>query len=121
VEGEGGEEEEHITEGVEGEGGRGEGGGGVLNEELRSKGEDRMGKTAGNWQERERERESMILMRLGSEEKKRKVWQNKGKLKGKETWIEEDLTWEERRVRWKMMQWVRKRKKEPRTGPDLSC
>lgn len=41
----------------------------------------------------------MVVVRVGTEEKKKMIWRNKWKLKGQKIWIEEDLTWEERRVR----------------------
>lgn len=49
-------------------------------------------------------------MKLESE-MKRKIMRNKWKLRGEEVWIEEDLTWEERRLRWKMRQFAIKKEK----------
>lgn len=40
-----------------------------------------------------------MVVRVGTEEKKKMIWRNKWKLKGQRIWIEEDLTWEERRVK----------------------
>jgi len=38
---------------------------------------------------------------VGSTEEKKKIMQNKVKLRGGEKiWIEDDLTWEERKIRW---------------------
>jgi len=48
------------------------------------------------------EKGMLLLVKLKSEEMKRKVLIGRGKLKGKEIWIEEDLTWEERRIRWRI-------------------
>lgn len=45
------------------------------------------------------ERGEMILVKLKDEEMKREVMRNKGKLKGKEIWIEEDLIFRERRIK----------------------
>lgn len=35
---------------------------------------------------------------------KKEILRNKRKLKGKEVWIRENLTWEKRRIRWKIRQ-----------------
>jgi len=50
------------------------------------------------------ERGCMIRVRVGSEEEKRRIWKNKGKLRGGEVWLEDDLTWEQRRIRGKLRQ-----------------
>jgi len=44
----------------------------------------------------------MVWLRLEREEDKRLVWENKKKLKGRNIWIEEDLSWKEREVRRKL-------------------
>ncbi|EZA53800.1 hypothetical protein X777_06864, partial [Ooceraea biroi] len=44
----------------------------------------------------------MILVTLGSIEERNKIMEGKRKLKGSNIWIEEDLSWEERRERWVM-------------------
>jgi len=49
-------------------------------------------------------RGSMWVVRVGSEEERRRIVQNKWKLKGEEVRIEEDLTWEERRIKWRIRQ-----------------
>jgi len=41
------------------------------------------------------------ITKVSSEEEKRKM-QNKWRLKGEKVWKEEDLTWEEMRMRWKI-------------------
>jgi len=46
----------------------------------------------------------IVIVKVGSEEEKKGIMQSKRKLRGEEVWIEEDLTWEERRVRWKIRQ-----------------
>lgn len=43
---------------------------------------------------------SMILVEVGSEKERRKVLENKDKLKSGEIWIEKHLPWRERRVKW---------------------
>jgi len=48
------------------------------------------------------EKGRLVVVRLMSEDMRRRVLRNKGKLKGGEIWIEEDLTWEERKKRWKI-------------------
>ncbi|KAL6264209.1 hypothetical protein P5V15_004292 [Pogonomyrmex californicus] len=58
------------------------------------------------------ERRDMV-MKITNEVMKKKILTNKWKLKGGETWIEEDLTWEEKRIKWKIRQAaLRKRAKE---------
>ncbi|XP_032689113.1 golgin subfamily A member 6-like protein 22 [Odontomachus brunneus] len=47
-----------------------------------------------------KEKGEMVIVRMTSEEVKRRILESKWKLKGKDVWIEEDLTWEERRIRW---------------------
>lgn len=49
----------------------------------------------------------VIVVKLESEEEKMQVLKNKSKLKGEKTFIERDLTWEERRVQEKINRWVR--------------
>jgi len=57
----------------------------------------------------------MVIVKIGSEEEKKGIMQNKWRLKGEEVWIEEDLTWEERKVRWKIRQLaIREEAKEKR-------
>lgn len=46
----------------------------------------------------------MVLVRLKTEEDKRKILENKRKIKKKEIWIEEDLTFGERKMKWKLRQ-----------------
>lgn len=43
---------------------------------------------------------SMVLVEVGSKKERRNVLESKSKLKGEEIWIEGDLTWRERRVKW---------------------
>jgi len=61
------------------------------------------------------DRGGILIVKVSSKEKKRRILQNKWKLKGEEMWIEEDLTWEERRMKWKIRQFaIRKEIKEKR-------
>ncbi|XP_011706307.1 PREDICTED: golgin subfamily A member 6-like protein 22, partial [Wasmannia auropunctata] len=55
-----------------------------------------------------REKGDMVVVRVGSEDMKRNILLNKWRLKGKDWWIEEDLTWEERRIRWCIRQVAKK-------------
>lgn len=57
-----------------------------------------------------REKGSMLVVKVQSEWMKRNILMNKWKLKGREVWIEEDLTWEERRIKWKIGQVALKEK-----------
>lgn len=47
-----------------------------------------------------REKGSMVIARMESKNMKTEVLGDKRKLKGKDVWVEEDLTWEKRRVKW---------------------
>jgi len=42
------------------------------------------------------------MIRVGSEEERRRILQNEWKLKREEVWIEENLTWEEKRIKWRI-------------------
>lgn len=53
---------------------------------------------------------------MGSREKKRQVMKNKNKLRGREERIDENLTWKERRIRWKLREMARREGKEDRSG-----
>ncbi|KMQ82440.1 1-phosphatidylinositol- -bisphosphate phosphodiesterase gamma-1, partial [Lasius niger] len=44
----------------------------------------------------------MVVVKLGSRKQKRDVMEKKKGLKGKKIRIEDDLTWEERKIRWKI-------------------
>lgn len=46
----------------------------------------------------------MVIVKLKSEESRRKILENKRKLRGKEIWIEEDQTFKERKMKWKLRQ-----------------
>ncbi|XP_011689296.1 PREDICTED: inner centromere protein A-like [Wasmannia auropunctata] len=50
----------------------------------------------------------MVVIRVGSEDMKRNILLNKWRLKGKNWWIEKNLTWEEKRIRWCIRQVARK-------------
>lgn len=49
-----------------------------------------------------KERGEMIVVRVSSEEMKRRIMENKEKLRREKIWIEEDLTFQERRMKWKL-------------------
>jgi len=51
-----------------------------------------------------RSRGGIVIIKVESEKEKRGIMQNKWRLRGVEVWIEEDLTWEKRKVRWKIRQ-----------------
>lgn len=44
----------------------------------------------------------LLLVRIGNEEQKWEVTKEKKKLEGRRERISEDLSWKERRVRWKL-------------------
>jgi len=44
----------------------------------------------------------MVVVRLGSREQKRQVMEKKKELKGKKIRIEDNLTWGERRMKWRI-------------------
>lgn len=48
------------------------------------------------------EKGKMVIVKLNSEGDKKKILTNKDKLKGKEIWIEEDQTFKERKIRWRL-------------------
>lgn len=56
----------------------------------------------------------MAVVTLGSIEQKRQVMENKKKLRGREERIDDDLTWEERKVRWRLREIARKEEGEGR-------
>lgn len=55
----------------------------------------------------------MAVVKLETEEGKREVMRRKKGLRDGTVWIEEDLTWRERRSRWR---WSRLRKRRRRYG-----
>lgn len=44
----------------------------------------------------------MVWVRVEKEEDKKLIWKKKRNLKSRKVWIEEDLTWNERKVRRKL-------------------
>lgn len=52
----------------------------------------------------------MAVAELGSAEERKRMMDNKRKLKGGKVWIEQDLTWRERKARWKLRQIAAKEK-----------
>lgn len=55
-----------------------------------------------------------MIIKLKEEEMKREVMRNIGKLKGKDIWIEEDQTFKERKMRWKIKNMEEERRKGKR-------
>lgn len=55
----------------------------------------------------------MIIIKVKKEEDKRKILENKGRLRGREVWVEEDLTFKERKMNWNLR---RIREEEIRRG-----
>ncbi|KYN18579.1 hypothetical protein ALC57_09108 [Trachymyrmex cornetzi] len=62
------------------------------------------------------ERGWMGVVTLGGVEDKGKILKNKWKLKGRDIWIEEDLAWKERKMRWVLRQVVMKDGNRARMG-----
>lgn len=58
----------------------------------------------------------VIVANLASEEEKKEIKRNKYKLKGEKVFIENDLSWEERRVQEEMNKWVRKMRERGEEG-----
>lgn len=54
----------------------------------------------------------MVLVKLGNEEQKWEVMEKKKRLRGRKERITEDLTWKERRVRWRLGEIARKEQEE---------
>lgn len=46
----------------------------------------------------------MVIVKLKLEESRRKILENKRKLRGKEIWIEKDQIFKEREMKWKLRQ-----------------
>jgi len=55
---------------------------------------------------------TVIVVKMENEEEKNEIMKNKHKLKGKRIYIENDLTWEERRIQERINKWVKERKDE---------
>lgn len=53
----------------------------------------------------------MIWVRLEHEQQRRKVMEEKKKLKGRKERITEDFTWKERKMRWRLEQVAREEEK----------
>lgn len=56
----------------------------------------------------------VIILRLGKEEEKKEVMKNKNKLKGGNIFIENDLTWEERKLQEKIGKWAKEERNKGR-------
>lgn len=54
----------------------------------------------------------VLVAKVESEEKEREVMRNKNRLKGGNIFIENDLSWEERKIQEKMNSWARERRRE---------
>ena len=54
----------------------------------------------------------MVVVKLGGEEEKRKVMEGKKKLRGGKIWIMEDLTWKERKMRWRLREIAREEERK---------
>lgn len=54
----------------------------------------------------------VIVVSLEGEERKREIMSNKKRLKGKSIYIENDLTWEERKVQEKMSRWAKEEREK---------
>lgn len=60
---------------------------------------------------REGGRGEMVVARLGNREQKGQVMRRKSELKGRKVRIEDDLTWEERKMRWKITEIAEKERR----------
>lgn len=54
----------------------------------------------------------MIIVRLENVESKREIMRNKFKLKGEKIFIENDLSWEERKIQERINRWVRRQREK---------
>jgi len=54
----------------------------------------------------------VIIVKLGNEEKKREIMQRKNKLSGGNIFIENDLTWEERKIHGEIIVWAKQQRAE---------
>lgn len=61
---------------------------------------------------KEGEEGEMVVVKLGSREQKRQVMERKKVLRGKRVRIEDDLTWEERKMKWKLAEIAEGEKKK---------
>jgi len=52
----------------------------------------------------------VIIVKLGNEEKKREIMQKKSKLSGGNIFIENDLTWEERKTQGEIIAWAKQQR-----------
>ncbi|KYN26651.1 hypothetical protein ALC57_03981 [Trachymyrmex cornetzi] len=63
-----------------------------------------------------KEKGCAVVVTLGSVEDKGKIMRNKWRMKGKDIWIEEDLSWNERKMRGRMRRVVMKKGGRARMG-----
>lgn len=56
----------------------------------------------------------MVRVRLGNEEERKQVWREEGKLKRKQVWIDRDLMWKERKMRWNLKEIARREERRER-------
>lgn len=54
----------------------------------------------------------VIVVKVENEEKKREIMLNKNKLKGTTFYIENDLSWEERKIQKKINKWAREQRRK---------
>lgn len=59
-----------------------------------------------------RESGAVIIVRLENVESKREIMRNKFKLKGEKIFIENDLSWEERKIQERINRWVRRQREK---------
>lgn len=64
---------------------------------------------------RREEKGDMLIVKVRSEENKRKILENKRKLKGGSIWIEEDLSFKERKMRWNLRRVAEEERRRGRT------
>jgi len=59
-----------------------------------------------------RESETVIVIKLENAEMKKEIMRNKYKLKGDRIFVENDVSWEERRVQERIIRWAREQKEK---------
>lgn len=55
---------------------------------------------------------TVVVVKLENEDKKKEIMSNKNKLKGERIFIENDLSWEERKIQEKMNRWAREKREK---------
>lgn len=59
---------------------------------------------------------TVLVVKIESEDRKKEIMSNKNKLKGERIFIENDLSWEERKIQEKMNRWAKEKKRERISG-----